>query len=158
MSAWALLPVMKFFCLIARRDWFINLCDCILRAGERALDQYWPCGTRVFPPTRRFATSQEKCLREGYGTSNEPRPTCLASSICLFVCFFHHSLILTLSWAKKRPYRSADIDGPLASFCQSINQSEEGLNSNRDLIIRVFKSLIVAITFSSHKACNVYTL
>ena len=88
MSAWALLPVMKFFCLIARRDWFINLCDCILRAGERALDHYWPCGTRVFPPTRRFATSQEKCLREGYGTSNEPRPTCLASSICLFVCFF----------------------------------------------------------------------
>ena len=78
--------------------------------------------------------------------------------VCLFVFFFHRSLILTLSWAKKRPCRSADIDGPLASFCQSINQSEEGLSSNRDLIIRVFKSLIVAITFSSHKACNVYTL
>ena len=120
------------------------------RAGEQALDHYWPCGTCIFPPTRRFATSQGKCLREGYGTSNEARPTCLASSICLFV-FFHRSLIL-------RPYRSADIDGPLASFCQSINQSEEGLNSNRDLIIHVFKSLIVAITFSSHKPCNVYIL
>ena len=79
---------MKFFCPIALRDWFINLCDWILRAGEQALDHYWPCGKCVFPPTRRFATSQGKCLREGYGTSNEPRPTCLASSICLFVFFF----------------------------------------------------------------------
>ena len=51
-----------------------------------------------------------------------------------FFFFFPHGLILTLSPVKKRPRRSADIDGPLASFWQSINQSEEGPNLNLDLI------------------------
>ena len=148
---------MKFFCRIALRDWFINLCDCILRAGERALDQYWPCGTCVFLPTRKFATSQGKCLREGYGTSNEPRPPCLASSICLFACFFHHNLILYHERRNARAEVLILTAHSQAFANQSINQSEEGLNSNRDLIISVFKSLIVAITFSSHKACKVYT-
>ena len=82
-----------------------------------------------------------------------PRPF-----LFFFFFSFSHGLKLTLSRVKKRPRRSADIDGPLASFWQSINQSEEGLNSNLDLIIRVFKSLIVAFTFSSHKPCNVYIL
>ena len=150
MSAWAQLRVMDFFCLIALRDWFINLCDRILRAaaGEQALDHYWPCGRCVSPPTRRFVTSLGKRLQGGWGTNNEPRP--LASPV-LFCFVFSHGLILTLSWVNKRPYRSADIHGLLASSCQSINQSEKVLNSNRDLIIRVFKSLIVPFTFSSHK-------
>ena len=149
MSAWAQLRVMDFFCLIALRDWFINLCDRIPRAaaGEQALDHYWPCGRCVSPPTS--VTSLRKRLQGGWGTNNEPRP--LASQV-LFCFVFSHGLILTLSWVNKRPYRSADIDGPLASSCQSINQSEKVLNSNRDLIIRVFKSLIVAFTFSSHKS------
>ena len=110
--------------------------------------------------TRKFVTSLGKCLLfevGGCGTKNEPRS--LASPVSFFFFFsFSHGLKLTLSRVKKRPCRSADIDGPLASFWQSINQSEEGLNSNRDLIIHVFKSLIVAFTFSSHKPCNVYIL
>ena len=148
---------MDLFCFIALRDWFINLCDRILRAaaGERALDHYWPCGTCVSPPTRRFVTSLGKCLQGGCGTYNKPRP--LASPV-FFVYIFSHGLILTLSWVKKRPNRSADIDGLLACSCQSINQSEKVLNSNRDLIIRVFKSLIVAFTFTSHKPFNGYFL
>ena len=97
MSALAQLPVMDFFCIIALRDWFINLCDRILRAaaGEQALDHYWPCGRCVSPPTRRFVTSLGKCLQGGCGTNNEPRP--LASPV-LFCFVFSHGLILTLSW------------------------------------------------------------
>ena len=93
-------------------------------------------------------TSLGKRLQGGWGTNNEPRPLASPVSSCFF---FSHGLILTLSWVNKRPYRSADIHGLLASSCQSINQSEKVLNSNRDLIIRVFKSLIVPFTFSSHK-------
>ena len=152
--------MMHFFCLITPRDWFINLCDRILRAGEQALDHLWPCGKCVSLLTRKFVTSLGKCLLfevGGCGTKNEPRS--LASPVSFFFFFsFSHGLKLTLSRVKKRPRRNADIDGPLASFWQSINQSEEGLNSNLDLIIRVFKSLIVAFTFSSHKPCNVYIL
>ena len=39
---------MDFFCLIALRDWFVNLNDRILREaeGEQAIDHYWPCNTR----------------------------------------------------------------------------------------------------------------
>ena len=78
---------MDLFCFIALRDWFINLCDRILRAaaGERALDHYWPCGTCVSPPTRRFVTSLGKCLQGGCGTYNEPRPL---DSPVLFVYIF----------------------------------------------------------------------
>ena len=67
---------MDFFCLIALRDWFVNLNDRILReaAGEQAIDHYWPCNTRVSPATRRFVTSLGKCLQGGCGTYNEPRP------------------------------------------------------------------------------------
>ena len=127
---------------------------------------------RLYPSSRRAGPRSLLALRHVRFSARARGNVCgkgmallmsldpLASPV-LFVClffFFHHSLILTLSWAKKRPCRSADIDGPLASFCQSINQSEEGLNSNRDLIVRVFQSLIMAITFSSHKPCNVYIL
>ena len=95
---------MKFFCPIALRDWFINLCDCFLRAGEQALDHYWPCGTCVFPPTRRFATSQGKCLREAMALlmsqTHLPRRFCLF--VCLFVCFF-----ITASYLLYRGRRNA---------------------------------------------------
>ena len=93
----------KFFCPIALRDWFINLCDCFLRAGEQALDHYWPCGTCVFPPTRRFATSQGKCLREAMALLMSQDP--LASPVlfvCLFVCFF-----ITASYLLYRKRRNA---------------------------------------------------
>ena len=78
----------------------------------------------------------------------------LTHRFCLFIFFSpsHTNFVVV----KKRPYRSADIDGLLACSCQSINQSEKVLNSNRDLIIRVFKSLIVAFTFTSHKPFDGY--
>ena len=151
---------MKFFCPIALRDWFINLCDCFLRAGEQALDHHWPCGTSVFPPTRRFATSQGKCLREAMALLMSQDP--LASPVlfvCLFVCLFvfssqPHTYFIV---GEETPVQKCWYWRPTRKLLP-INQSEEGLNSNHDLIIRVFKSLIVAITFSSHKACKVHTL
>ena len=150
---------MKFFCPIALRDWFINLCDCFpssRRAGPRS---------SLALRHVRFSAHKKICDEPGemfagsYGTSNEPRPTCLAGSVCLFVCLFvfssqPHTYFIV---GEETPVQKCWYWRPTRKLLP-INQSEEGLNSNHDLIIRVFKSLIVAITFSSHKACKVHTL
>ena len=110
---------MDFFCLIALRDWFVNLNDRILReaAGEQAIDHYWPCNTRVSPATRRFVTSLGKCLQGECGTYNEPRP--LASLVFFFPSRPHTYFVVS----EKRLCRSADIDGILASVAnQSTSQ------------------------------------
>ena len=86
--------MMHFFCLITPRDWFINLCDRILRAGEQALDHLWPCGKCVSLLTRKFVTSLGKCLLfevGGCGTKNEPRSLALPVSFFFFFFFFSRS-------------------------------------------------------------------
>ena len=112
---------MDFFCLIALRDWFVNLNDRILReaAGEQAIDHYWPCNTRVSPATRRFVTSLGKCLQGGCGTYNEPRPL---ASLVFFSPSRPHTYFVV---SEETPVQKRWYWRHFRKCCQSINQSKE---------------------------------
>ena len=61
----------------------------------------------------RFSAHKKICDEPGemfagsYGTSNEPRPTCLAGSVCLFVCLFVFCFFITASYLLYRERRNA---------------------------------------------------
>lgn len=115
----------------------------------------------IGPAARAFLRPQEdlwrawgNVCREGVALIMSLDP--LTRRSCLFIFFSpsHTNFVVgeetpvQKCWYLRPTRMQLPINRPI--------RSEKVLNSNRDLIIHVFKSLIVAFIFSSHKPFNVY--